>query len=409
MILERFIKFVQRKGYNEFYAADLADSYDYYIWFFGGAIQFILYIIIGAVLESVWPDTFDISFLKMFIKCWQTTLFVILIGTIIPYFNIRMNQKKGDIEHQRIHYMIGSAVSSSFLFVLRYMPLIAIGFQLYNFLVRGFGKGFQGDFLIGFGIDFVVLFLLSFIYHKLLSFMMKEARYYVDWKITQTVGHFDESVSRSEKWIRSSADLDFEKQDIYRYRKLQVAAFVGAFISTFSALVFTIGFIPSEELFNLTPAEQIKQTANLKEETNTYKKENRTSNKNSMPKNDNIDVNNDENTFNSEETFEEYIEENDDNYNETSEGYETILSERKISTSDLSHKSKKELEIMRNSIYARYGYIFNREDLYDYFSQFSWYNPYTSDMSEIYNQMSSVEQYNVKFIKEFETRASSIQ
>ena len=68
MILERFIKFVQRKGYNEFYAADLADSYDYYIWFFGGAIQFILYIIIGAVLESVWPDTFDISFLKMFIK-----------------------------------------------------------------------------------------------------------------------------------------------------------------------------------------------------------------------------------------------------------------------------------------------------------------------------------------------------
>ena len=27
MILERFIKFVQRKGYNEFYAADLADSY----------------------------------------------------------------------------------------------------------------------------------------------------------------------------------------------------------------------------------------------------------------------------------------------------------------------------------------------------------------------------------------------
>ena len=79
-----------------------------------------------------------------------------------------MNQKKGDIEHQRLLYMIGSAVSSSFLFVLRYMPLIAIGFQLYNFLVRGFGKGFQGDFLIGFGIDFVVLFLLSFIYHKLL-------------------------------------------------------------------------------------------------------------------------------------------------------------------------------------------------------------------------------------------------
>lgn len=409
MILERFIKFVQRKGYNEFYAADLADSYDYYIWLFGGAIQFILFFLISRAFESVWPDTFDVRFLNKFIECCQTTLFVILIGTIIPYFNIRMNQKKGYIEHQRIHYMIGSAVSSSFLFALRYMPLIAIGLQLYNFFERGFGKGFQGDFLIGFSVDLVVLFVLSFIYHKLLSFLMKEAQYYVDWKITQTVGHFDESVSRSEKWIRSSADLDFEKQDVYRYRKLQVAAFVGAFISTFSGLIFTMGYIPSENVFNFTPVEQIKETANSKEEANTYKDENGTTNKNSTSANEIVNVRNDDNVSSSENNFEEYSEENNDEYRANSKDYETILSERKLLVSDLSHKNRKELEIMRNSIYARYGYKFSREDLYDYFSQFSWYNPYTSDMSEIYNQMSSVEQYNVKFIKEYETKVSSVQ
>ncbi|MBO4431335.1 MAG: YARHG domain-containing protein [Bacteroidaceae bacterium] len=84
------------------------------------------------------------------------------------------------------------------------------------------------------------------------------------------------------------------------------------------------------------------------------------------------------------------------------EGYETMLSERKLSTDDVEGMSKKELEILRNSIYARYGYKFKRDDLFNYFSQFSWYNPYTGDMSAIYNQMSSIEKYNVEFIKKFE-------
>ena len=57
---------------------------------------------------------------------------------------------------------------------------------------------------------------------------------------------------------------------------------------------------------------------------------------------------------------------------------------------------------MRNSIYARYGYKFKREDLLNHFSQYSWYNPNTSDMTSVYNQMSSIEKYNVEFIKKHE-------
>ena len=83
-------------------------------------------------------------------------------------------------------------------------------------------------------------------------------------------------------------------------------------------------------------------------------------------------------------------------------GYDSILSDRKLSDSDLNGKTKKELEIMRNSIYARYGYKFKREDLLNYFSQFSWYNPTTNDMSAIYNLMSDIEKYNIEFIKKYE-------
>lgn len=83
-------------------------------------------------------------------------------------------------------------------------------------------------------------------------------------------------------------------------------------------------------------------------------------------------------------------------------GYDSILSDRKLSDSDLNGKTKKELEIMRNSIYARYGYKFKREDLLNYFSQFSWYSPTTNDMAAIYNLMSDIEKYNIEFIKKYE-------
>ena len=87
---------------------------------------------------------------------------------------------------------------------------------------------------------------------------------------------------------------------------------------------------------------------------------------------------------------------------DSDEGYNYILSSRKLTNDDLRGLTKKELEIMRNSIYARYGYRFKRDDLFNYFSQFSWYTPTTSDMALLYGQMSSIEKYNVEFIKKHE-------
>lgn len=90
------------------------------------------------------------------------------------------------------------------------------------------------------------------------------------------------------------------------------------------------------------------------------------------------------------------------NNNQNSNSLINILSERRLSEADLAGLSKKELEIMRNSIYARYGYKFKREDLLDYFSQYSWYSPTTNDMESIYNRMNDIEKYNIEFIKKHE-------
>ena len=76
--------------------------------------------------------------------------------------------------------------------------------------------------------------------------------------------------------------------------------------------------------------------------------------------------------------------------------------QRRITESDLSDLSKDELSTLRNSIYAHHGYRFTRDDLFNYFSQFSWYNPTTSDMNAVYNSMSDIEKYNIDFIKSHE-------
>lgn len=79
-----------------------------------------------------------------------------------------------------------------------------------------------------------------------------------------------------------------------------------------------------------------------------------------------------------------------------------VLSTRRLNESDLEGFTSSELAILRNAIYARHGYRFNRDDLFNYFSHFDWYHPVTSDMTAAYNSMSAVERYNIDFIRRHE-------
>ncbi|MEK7990640.1 MAG: YARHG domain-containing protein [Thiotrichaceae bacterium] len=75
-------------------------------------------------------------------------------------------------------------------------------------------------------------------------------------------------------------------------------------------------------------------------------------------------------------------------------------SKRRLTNADIVGKSQRELSIMRNEVYARYGYRFSNYSLLTYFAKKSWYKPTTTDSLNLYNNYFTLtEQYNVNFIK----------
>lgn len=90
----------------------------------------------------------------------------------------------------------------------------------------------------------------------------------------------------------------------------------------------------------------------------------------------------------------------DNNAIDESEYKYEYLREREMTYADVEGKSAEELRLMRNYIFARRGYIFESEDLKEYFERFSWYVPLYYDVTP---RLSDIEKYNVNFIKEFES------
>lgn len=70
-----------------------------------------------------------------------------------------------------------------------------------------------------------------------------------------------------------------------------------------------------------------------------------------------------------------------------------------LNANELRYLSKQDLLLMRNEIFARHGYIFKRDDLYNHFITKSWYNPRFKDVSRL---LSPIEKANINMIKGFE-------
>lgn len=75
------------------------------------------------------------------------------------------------------------------------------------------------------------------------------------------------------------------------------------------------------------------------------------------------------------------------------------LGSRNLNKSDLSGLTSRELTYLRNSIYAKHGYVFKSDELDRYFSQFSWYHRDYSVTDDILN---STERANTKLIREYQ-------
>lgn len=65
-----------------------------------------------------------------------------------------------------------------------------------------------------------------------------------------------------------------------------------------------------------------------------------------------------------------------------------------------------ELMLLRNAVYAKYGYKFNNEIILDYFEQFDWYEPISEDVSELFND---TDQWNINLILYYENRLESFE
>ncbi|MCP2027621.1 hypothetical protein L1276_002781 [Flavobacterium sp. HSC-32F16] len=95
--------------------------------------------------------------------------------------------------------------------------------------------------------------------------------------------------------------------------------------------------------------------------------------------------------------------ENSSLYRIASESIMTINSStQKLTESDLKNLKKIDLEILRNTIFARHGLTFKTKTVRQFFDQVEWYIPVSSD---VYSQLTKIEKENIVILKRFEKYA----
>lgn len=102
-----------------------------------------------------------------------------------------------------------------------------------------------------------------------------------------------------------------------------------------------------------------------------------------------------------------------DSYNEKTDKSEAITADAsKINASthlltkkDIENMYKRDLEIMRNAIYARHGYSFKNRVMRDFFDNYvDWYIPVSIDVT---NELTELEKKNIELIKRYENHAAT--
>lgn len=73
-----------------------------------------------------------------------------------------------------------------------------------------------------------------------------------------------------------------------------------------------------------------------------------------------------------------------------------------LTTEFLDSCSNDEIDLIRNEIYARHGYIFKKEKYRNYFSTKAWYNPTESDMSKVEKKFNKIEEKNIAILVKYQ-------
>ena len=69
-----------------------------------------------------------------------------------------------------------------------------------------------------------------------------------------------------------------------------------------------------------------------------------------------------------------------------------------VSGEDIYMLTDEQIDLLRNYIYAKHGYIFKTEYYRRYFSQFKWYRPRYKNVD---NMLNKIEQKNVLFLRQY--------
>lgn len=73
-------------------------------------------------------------------------------------------------------------------------------------------------------------------------------------------------------------------------------------------------------------------------------------------------------------------------------------SKQKLSEKDIKNLRKLDMEIIKNSVFARHGYSFKKETYRDFFEQTDWYIPVSNNVD---NELSPMEKDNVALLNRF--------
>lgn len=74
---------------------------------------------------------------------------------------------------------------------------------------------------------------------------------------------------------------------------------------------------------------------------------------------------------------------------------------RLFTPADLENRTRRELRVMRNEIFARHSYIFTSNEMRDYFGKKPWYTPRYSSVASRFNEF---ERANIDIISEYELK-----
>jgi len=83
--------------------------------------------------------------------------------------------------------------------------------------------------------------------------------------------------------------------------------------------------------------------------------------------------------------------------------YELNASTKKLSEKDVKDLRKLDLEILRNTVFARHGYSFKSRVVRQFFDQVDWYVPLTDNIER---DLTALEKENIKLLTRFEKYAA---